>query len=477
MIVIKFGGTSIGTPERFLNVSKIISSKVKSENAIIVLSAIGGITDDLLDTIGSASRGDAGYLSVFEKIRSVHYDFLARLIPPRFLSEASDKTESILIRLEEKLNGVFLLNECSSRISDSIITGGEYLSNNLLVYLLRSRGINCCFYDAADLIRTDSNHGDARVNFPVTNALLQKWYSDLDKNIIAIVNGFTGSDDHRHITTLGRSGSDFTATIIGGALKADLVEIWTDVDGVLTVDPKIVPAAETLNALNYSEASSLAVLGGKVIHPKTIYPVERQNVPVNIRNTFRPDVEGTYIGSLKIESEFGIKTITYLKGLSSITIYESESKYGHKLLARLFGLLARLDIPIITIGKSAYNQTISLIVKNDYRELFLENIKMEFMLEIENGIIGEIRSKSDLAIVSAIGVNANNIPHISRKIYDVLENGGVNEINFLNDPASLNISFVVEENYVNKTISDLHEEFFSKPEKVFVSGILKENLK
>ncbi len=469
MKVIKFGGSSIGSPERFLNVSKIIISKIKTDYSIVVLSAIGGITDKLLDAIELASGGDPKYVDAFEEIKTVHNNFVSEIIPPQFQQEAKNKIESLLKRLHEKLNGVYLLNECSSRISDSIVTYGEYLSNNLMVYLLRSEGVNCDFSDARNLIRTDSDYGDAHVKFTVTNELLQKWYHSLDKNTIPIVNGFIGSDAHGHITTLGRSGSDFTATIIGGALEADLVEIWTDVDGVMTVDPRIVPAAVTLNELNYNEASSLAVLGGKVIHPKTISPVERHNVPVNIRNTFRPEIDGTFIGSTKIESEAGIKTITYLNGLSSITIYESESRYGHKILARLFGLLSRLDIPIITISKSAYNQTICLIVKNKYEELVLENIKLELVLEIEKGIIGEIVSKKNLSIVSAIGVNENNISHVSRKIYDVLENSGIKEINFLNDPASLNISFVVEENEVNKTIADLHEEFFTKSESVNVA--------
>ncbi|MBA4407361.1 hypothetical protein C0389_08810 [bacterium] len=468
MRVIKFGGTSIGTPERFLKVGKLILAKSEEEFSIVVLSAIGGITDKLLEAILLASTGNFNYQSVIGQIKSTHLTFLNETVGPNHLKETQTHINRLLNQLEDKVKGVFLLNECSERISDSIVTYGEYLSNILMVGVLKTAGKECEFYDAKKLIKTNSNFGDAEVKFTETNNLLQNWFASIDKNHIPLFNGFIGSDQNGHITTLGRSGSDFTATIIGGALRASVVEIWTDVDGVLNADPKIVSSATTLEELSFEEAASLAVLGGKVIHPKTIAPVEKQNVPINILNTFRPDVKGTKIGNVTQSSE-ELKTITYLNGLSSVSIFSPESKYGQKILARLFGLIARLDIPIVSINKSAYNQTISFIILNEFVNSFLDEVKREFVLEIEKGFIGEISARNNLSLISAIGVENNLTSLVTRKIYDILDSNGIESLAFLNDPALLNISFIVNSGDVNKTVSVLHGEFFEKCASVNVA--------
>lgn len=462
MRVIKFGGTSLGTSELFLSVAKIISDRSDKEFTIVVLSAIGGITDKLLETIELAGSGNQNYINLLENIKSIHYDFLSKVVDVKHYQQIQSQIKNLLVQLEDKLKGVFLLQECSNRISDSIVTYGEYLSNSIMVGALKSPGKECEFHDARELIRTNSNYGDAEVNFDVTNRLLKEWFAQLKKNQIPIVNGFTGSDENGHITTLGRSGSDFTATIIGGALNASIVEIWTDVDGVLSADPKVVSSAITLDELSYDEASSLAVLGGKVIHPKTIAPVEKQNVPVSILNTFKPEVKGTFIGRTNNQNDANIKTITYLKDLSSIGIFESESKYGQKILVRLFGMLARLEVPVVTISKSAYNQSISFVVQSEFEHLFLEEIKREFVLEIEKGFIGEITSRRNLALISAIGVGSDFNSLVVRRIHDVLENNGIKSLMFLDDPCSLNISFIIDALEVKKTVIVLHEEFFGE---------------
>jgi aspartokinase/homoserine dehydrogenase 1 len=470
MRVIKFGGTSIGTPERFLSVAKIISAKTEKEFSVVVLSAIGGITDKLLEAISLASIGNQEYRKIFEQIKSTHLAFLSEVVGANHREEIHNLIFKQLNQLEDRLNGVFLLNECSNRISDSIVTYGEYLSNFLMVGALRTFGKESQFYDARKLIRTNSNFGDAEVNFAATNRLLLAWYNSLEKNHIPIFNGFIGSDQNGHITTLGRSGSDFTATIIGGALKASVVEIWTDVDGVLSADPKIVSSAITLDGLSYDEAASLAVLGGKVIHPKTIAPIEKNKVPIRIHNTFRPEVKGTIIRYSNNPDQDGIKTITYLDGLSSISIISPESKYGQKILARLFGLIARLEIPIVAINKSAYNQTISFVILNEFENSFLDEIKREFILEIEKGFIGEVASRNNLSIVSIIGVNKNITSFITKIIYNVLDSNGIESLAFINDPSLLNISFIVDSREVNKTVIVLHNEFFEKTAAVNVAS-------
>lgn len=462
MKVIKFGGTSIGASDLFLKVAKIISDRSEKEFTIVVLSAFGGITDKLLEAIKFAGKGNQKYIDILEEIKSIHYEFLSKVVTSGNRQQFLNQINNLFIELENKLKGVFLLQECSNRISDSIVTYGEYLSNCLMVCLLKSQGKESEFYDAKKLIRTNSNYGDAEVNFAATNHLLQEWFNRLDQDHIPIVNGFTGSDENGHITTLGRSGSDYTATIIGAALKASIVEIWTDVDGVLSADPKVVSSAITLHQLSYNEATSLAVLGGKVIHPKTIAPVEKQNVPVSILNTFRLEARGTFIGRINNQNDANIKTITYLKGLSSISIFEPESKYCQIILFRLFGMLARLEIPVFTISKSAYKQSISFIVQSEYEHVFLEEIKREFVLEIEKGFISEATSRNNLALISAIGINSNFNSLVISRIHDVLENNGIKSLMFPYDPCSLNFSFIIDESEVNKTVIVLHKKFFEE---------------
>ena len=460
MKVIKFGGTSIGTPDLFLRVTEIISSRSKKEFTIVVLSAIGGITDKLIDAIEFARRGNQKYIGILEEVKSTHYDFLSKAIAVDNQQQTKHQLDKLFKELENKLKGVFLLQECSGRTSDSIVTFGELFSCTLLKGLLKSQGVDCEFHNATKLIRTNSNYGDAEVNFSVTNRLLQQWYNGLNQKQIPIVNGFTGSNENGYVTSLGRSGSDFTATIIGGALNASIVEIWTDVDGVLSADPKIVSSAITLNQLSYNEASSLAILGGKVIHPKTIAPVEKQNVPVSILNTFNPEVEGTFIGNANNQNDVAIKTVTFLKNLSSISISETESIYGQKILTRLFGLFAQLEIPIVAISKSANDQSILLIVQSEFEQLFIEEIKSEFVLEIEKNFIGNINSRSNLSLVSVIGISQNVKSLIVGRIHDVLDNYGIQSLIFLDNLYSLNISFIVDALKVEKTVNVLHEEFF-----------------
>jgi len=469
MRVIKFGGTSIGTPECFLNVVQIISERGKKDDIIVVLSAIGGVTDKIINAINLAKTGSKDYQIEFDEIKLIHNNFLSKVVSGQFLIPAEEKLNRLLTNLFEKLKGVFLLNECTPRVSDSIITLGEYLSCSLLVNSLKSFGKEAEFYDACGFIKTNSSFGDAIVNFELTDALIQNKFNSLKRNHIPIVNGFTGSDENGQITSLGRNGSDYSATIIGGALKAGLVEIWTDVDGVLSADPKLVAEAYTLDELSYEEAGSLAVLGGKVIHPKTIVPVEKQNVPISILNTFRPGGKGTYIGKAGHSNGAGIKTITYLKGISIVSVNELEPGFAQKIFLRLFSLISRLDLPIITMSKSTTHQSISFVTHQDFAQYFVDEIKKEFVLETANKYIGDISWSNSLALISAIGITPESNSTVTRKILDTLETQKITAMMFLNDPNSQNISFIVNHAEVKKTITVLHGEFFRNKVRVNVA--------
>ncbi len=460
MKVIKFGGSSIGTVERFNKVIKIVSKKQEKEKIIVVLSAIGGITDRLINAVDLARAGKKEYRDVFEEIGLVHYMFLDKLVSKWKQAHARLVISTILSQLDEKLRGVFLLKECSPRTSDSIISTGEYLSKSILAAALNSGGITAESLDAADFIKTDSNFGEAEVDFNTTNELIKTKFEGIKQGVIPVVNGFAGSNSAGEITTLGRSGSDYTATIIAGALNADAVEIWTDVDGVLSADPKIVPEASTLSELSYEEASELAYLGAKVIFPKAMAPVENAGIPIIVLNTFQPEHPGTFIGKTFDDGGGGVKAVTYLQELSLVCLNEISAEYNLIVISRLFALLARLELPVILLNQSASNQSICFVTLSKQISVLLNEIKKEFKLELETGRAGRITFRNDVTVVSAVGKRFDSHSALLRLVFETLDNNGIKSLMFLNSSTHKNVSFVIERPDAKRTVAALHGAFF-----------------
>lgn len=463
MRIIKFGGTSIGTIERFRNVLDIIAERKERDNIAVVISAIGGITNKLIAAIDLARRGNREYQSLLAEINSVHFEFLDSLVSGQDYFSARLEIEKILAGLDKKLKGIFLLGECTPRVSDSVITTGEHLSRKILVAAINARGEKAVSLEAEELIKTNSNFGEAEVDFELTNELIRRKFSTLPHDTVPVMNGFTGTDSEGEITSLGRSGSDYTATIIAGALRADVVEIWTDVDGVLSADPKIVSAAATLSELSYEEAADLAYLGAKVIFPKAMAPVEKEGIPILVLNTFQPNHPGTFIGKTHDEGGAGVKAITYLQDLSLVCLNDVAPEYNLIILSRLFGLLARLELPVILLNQSASNQSICFVTLAKQISPLLEDIQKEFKLELESGKAGRITFRNDVAVISAVGKKFESHSNLLRKIFETLDVNGIKSLMFLNSSSHKNVSFVIDKSEMKKTVNALHETFFSVP--------------
>jgi aspartokinase/homoserine dehydrogenase 1 len=460
MRVIKFGGTSIGTVGRFKNVIKIISERMEKERIIVVISAIEGVTNKIISALELACRGNKEYQNILNEIIKIHYDFLAPLVRDKEYFHTKLAVDSVLRQLNKILKGVFLLKECSPRVSDSAVTIGEYLSKCILVGALNSNGLAAEGIEAAEIIKTNSAFGEADVDFDLTDRLIKEKFAGKEPGTIQVINGFTGSNSRREITTLGRSGSDYTATIIAAALRADRVEIWTDVDGILSADPKIVPDASTLSKLSYEEAADLARLGAKVIFPKTMAPAEKAGIPIMVLNTFQPDNPGTYIGKLHDYGGVGVKAIAVRQNLSLVCISEISPEYSLIILSRLFNLLARLESPIILFNQSASNQSICFVTLASRISKLMNEIQKEFKLELEAGKAGRITFRNDVAVISAVGRKLESHSALLKKIFQTLDENKIKSLLFQNSSSNKNVSFVIEKSETKKTVSALHETFF-----------------
>lgn len=461
MRIIKFGGTSVGTAARFGNVVKIISQRLNKDRIAVVISAIGGITNKLIQSAELAKNGSKGYKTVLEEITDIHYGFLDELVNPTLRDNTKEAIDIILKQLEEKLEGIFLLRELSPRVSDSLISAGELLSKAILESALKSNSIRPVNLNAAELIKTNSNFGEAEVDFQLTNKLIKERFEQIDADTVPIINGFTGSNSNGEITTLGRSGSDYTATIIAGALKADVVEIWTDVDGVLSADPKIVPSASTISELSYEEAAELAYLGAKVIFPKAMAPVEKENIPILVLNTFQPEHPGTFIGKSYDEGDTGVRAITYLQDLSLVCFNDIAPEYSLLVLSRIFGLIARLELPIILLNQSASNQSICFVTLTRQISSLLYEIQREFRLEFETGMAGRVTYRNDVTVISAVGKKFESHSGLLKRIFETLDANEIKSLMFLNSSTHKNVSFVIEKSETGKTVTALHEAFFA----------------
>jgi len=463
MRVIKFGGTSIGTVERFRNVIRIIIERAEKDRIAVVISAIGGITNKIIKAIDLAKEGNEDYRNILAEINKTHYEFLEPLVTGPNYFETKLIVDTILSQLEKLLKGIILLKECSPRVSDSVVTIGEYLSKSILAAALESAGVRTVRLDAVELIKTDSNFGEAEVDFEITNQLIRDKFASITPISIPVINGFTGSNKAGEITTLGRSGSDYTATIIAGALHADVVEIWTDVDGVLSADPKIVPEASTLSELSYEEAAELAYLGAKVIFPKAMAPVEKAGIPILVLNTFQPEHPGTFIGRTYDDGDAGVRAITYLQDLALVCINDIAPEYNLIIISRLFGLLARNELPVILLNQSASNQSICFVTLAGRINGLLREIQKEFKFEIESGKAGRITFRNDVTVISAVGKKFESHSNLLRKIFVTLDNNDIKSLMFINSSSHKNVSFVIEKSEMQKTVTALHEAFFRIP--------------
>ncbi len=471
MLILKFGGTSVSTAKRIRAVAAIVSDLHKRHRvAGVVFSAFGGVTDDLIKMSKLAAARDEGYLNIFHAIRERHIDTINEL-GLRKNKPLNDFMEEVFTELHDILHGVFLVKELSARTLDFISGQGEVLSARIIADFFNSVKLKSSFLDARRLIETDESFGSARVNFKNTNKNIREYFRKTGP--VEVITGFVASTVKKEMTTLGRGGSDYTAAIFGAALETDEIQIWTDVDGVMTADPRKVKKAFSVPTMTYEEAMEMSHFGAKVIHPPTIQPALDKGIPLRIRNTFSPDAPGTLISTRSDGSDFLIKGISSIDEVSLLTLQGTGMVGVAGISARLFGALAQAKINVILITQGSSEHTISFAIKPGDADTARQAIEETFALELRARQIEKVRVEEKLSIIAVIGENMRNTPGVSGKLFQSFGKNGISAVATAQGSSELNISVVIHREDLNKALNSLHQAFFLSDVKtlsVFLVG-------
>jgi len=470
MKVLKFGGTSVGSVNSILSVKKIVEAI--DEPVIVVVSALGGITDKLLATSAMASKGDISYEKEFSEIITRHLDVIEGVIPDvTKRKEVQKLTMSLLDELGNIFRGVYLINDLSAKTSDTIVSYGERLSS-----LIVSNVINdAVLFDSRKFIKTIKQFNKHIVDFDLTNALIKETFATLPK--VSLVPGFIStSKENGEITNLGRGGSDYTASILATALDASILEIWTDVDGFMTADPRVISSAYVIDQLTFIEAMELCNFGAKVIYPPTIYPVYHKNIPIRILNTFNPEAPGTFISKEKPvnEKQKSIKGISSINDTCLITVQGLGMVGVIGVNYRIFKTLAKSGISVFMVSQASSENNTSFAVRNADAEVAVKVLNEEFALERAQGEINDIEAETDLATVAIVGENMKRTPGIAGRLFGTLGRSGISVIACAQGASETNISFVIKAKYLRKALNSIHDSFFLSEYKVlnlFITGV------
>ena len=470
MKVLKFGGTSVGSVESILNVKKIVEGQ--TEPVIVVVSALGGVTDKLIHTSQLAVSGNLDYKKSFMELTDRHYQMVDQIIPagPR-----KEMLISIVNSLFEELHsiyqGVYLIKDLSAKTQDMIVSYGERISSNIISVLITGS----VWYDSRTFIKTEMRGGRRLLASEETNRLIGDTFGKLPK--VALVPGFISSDvESGETTNLGRGGSDYTASILAAALDASVLEIWTDVDGFMTADPKVISTAYTINELSYVEAMELCNFGAKVVYPPTIYPVCVKNIPIWVKNTFKPEAQGTIIKK-EVERDRTGKPIC---GISSINNTSLIFVSGLSMVGvigvnqRIFSALANNGISVFMVAQTSSESSTSIGVRDEDVEKACRVLDEEFAKEIQTGAMFPMQASSGLATVAVVGESMKNVSGVAGKLFGTLGRNGINVIACAQGVSQTNISFVVESAYLRKTLNVIHDSFFLSEYRVlnlFLCGV------
>ena len=454
MKVMKFGGTSVGSVDSILKVKQIVEAA--EEPVIVVVSALGGITDKLINTSQMAANGDAEYEKEYREILNRHIEMVYTVIPAgEGRTVLLDKVNELLSELKDIFQGIYLIKDLSSKTSATIVSYGERLSSIIAATLIKG----AVWYDSRNFIKTEKKHAKHILDSELTTSLVKETFDEIPQ--VALVPGFISTDKNSgEVTNLGRGGSDYTASIIAASLNAASLEIWTDVDGFMTADPRVISTAYTINELSYVEAMELCNFGAKVVYPPTIYPVCHKNIPILIKNTFNPEAPGTII---KQEVDSGSKAI---KGISSINDTTLITVTGLGMVGvigvnfRIFKALAQNGISVFMVSQASSENSTSIGVRNQDAALACEVLNEEFAKEIEMGEISPVVAEMNLATIAIVGENMKHTPGIAGKLFGTLGRNGISVIACAQGASETNISFVVEAKSLRKSLNVIHDSFF-----------------
>ena len=454
MKVLKFGGTSVGSVASILSVNEIVRSH--TEPVIVVVSALGGVTDQLIRTAQLAHQGDTTYQQHFDTIVRRHNDMIASIIADESRRDALlAEVDSLLQELRSIYHGVFLIRDLSPKTQAAIVSYGERISSRIVATLITGS----VWYDSRDMIKTEDREGRRLLATDTTYRLVREAFAALPK--VSVMGGFISTDVHSgEVTNLGRGGSDYTASIIAAALDAEVLEIWTDVDGFMTADPRVIRTAYTIPQLSYIEAMELCNFGAKVVYPPTIYPVCRKNIPILIKNTFNPDAAGTIIKSGIEDDGKPIKGISSINGTSIITVSGLSMVGVIGVNRRIFTALADNGISVFMVSQTSSENSTSIGVREEDADRACDVLNAEFAKEIEQGSMFRNKAIKGLAAVAIVGENMKHTPGIAGKLFGTLGRSGISVIACAQGASETNISFVIDSAYLRKTLNVIHDSFF-----------------
>ena len=470
MKVLKFGGTSVGSVKSILSLKEIVEAEARTQPVIVVVSALGGITDKLITTSQIALRGDERWREEFDAMVNRHHQMIDTIITDdKKRVDLFNKVDQLFDQLKSIYYGVYLIHDLSKKTEDAIVSYGERLSSNIVASLIKGgKRMN-----SRDFIRTEKKNGRHRLVADLTNQLVREAFADMPK--VAVVPGFISRDkDTGETTNLGRGGSDYTAAIIAAALDAEVLEIWTDVDGFMTADPRVIKTAYTINELSYIEAMELCNFGAKVIYPPTIYPVCVKNIPIKVKNTFNPQHPGTLIKDHIENDDKPIKGISSIKGTTLITVTGLSMVGVIGVNRRIFTTLANKGISVFMVSQASSENSTSIGVRDEDADAAVEVLNEEFAKEIETGAMFPMHAESGLATIAIVGENMKHTPGIAGKLFGTLGRSGISVIACAQGASETNISFVVEGKFLRKSLNVLHDSFFLSEYKVlnlFICGI------
>ena len=472
MKVLKFGGTSVANSENINRVQKIVSD-IASEQLVVVVSALGGITDLLLKAAALAASQTEDHKSLLKTIEDRHITTIKALIPIAAQSAVLSKTKSQLNELEVLLEGANMIGEVTAKLSDKIVSHGELLSANIISDFFHISGLDAIYADSRKLIITDSAHGKAVVNFELTNQNCTNFFKST-RNKIVVLPGFVAASNQGETTTLGRGGSDYTAAIIAAALDASELQIWTDVSGMYTANPKLVKQAKSLSDISYEEAMELSHFGAKVLYPPTIQPVFSKGIPILIKNTFEPEAQGTRIARNKNQEGKTVRGISNIADIALLSL-EGPGMIGIPGISkRFFEVLSAAEISVVLITQASSEHSICIGVANDDADKAVKKINSAFEFEMASGKIMPVIVEKDLAIIALVGDNMKSHQGLSGKMFSALGKNNVNIRAIAQGASERNISAVIRKDDVKKALNTLHEAFFEdniKQLNLYVKGV------
>ncbi|KAB7731752.1 bifunctional aspartate kinase/homoserine dehydrogenase I [Rudanella paleaurantiibacter] len=470
MNVLKFGGTSVGSVESIKQVIQIIedasrgTESTEGRNIAVVFSAMGGVTNQLIEIGRMAANGSLDYLDLVRRIEDRHFNVVKAFIPVKEQSKVFANIRGVINELEDLLRGVSLIRELSARTHDLITSFGERLSTLVMSECIRSRGLSARFCDARNLIKTDAQFGQAEVNYPLTNRLIRDYFAN--SNSIELITGFIGSTEKGETTTLGRGGSDYTASIIGAALDADLIEIWTDVDGMMTADPRKVSNAFNIPTITYAEAMELSHFGAKVIYPPSLQPAFARNIPIRVLNTFNPAHPGTVVSRNADRRQYTITGISSIDDVALVNVQGSGMIGVAGVSAKLFGVLAEHRISVILISQASSEHSICFAIDPRAADRVKTILDEEFAADIASGHVDNITIERDLSIIATVGEGMRKSSGIAGKLFSVLGKNGVNIVAVAQGSSEINISIVIAKTNISKALNALHNVFFQSEARI-----------